>query len=364
MAPCIVLYVDDPAVLLEAVVFNRGAALLIPQPLVVTGDNRQAEVLLRSAEMPAEAIPETVRDPLIGVQMRMTRAIESIAERQGAAPGHQFLNSESPQRRLLGDLRTPSREIASRTLCPVASVLFYADHKIEAQNTADFSAVTEKIATNRTLRGLAIGSALLVAGLINGLTRGAWAVAYAIPVALAAVLDRWRGGLLLSALSAAAVFAFSPDQSITTRCLECLALLLLACLTAAAAGRERRLLHHYRKVADQLSGVYEKVQANFEGMKRVERLSATRTAFGGTGPRNSQSAREHLRRGRRFCAGPSTSIRRARMSRDHHERMRAAERAADEFSELRRPRPPRLQTSQLEPVLDNVLDARQSWRTR
>ena len=84
VAPCIVLYVDDPAVLLEAVVFNRGAALLIPQPLVVTGDNRQAEVLLRSAEMPDEAIPETVRDPLIGVQVRMTRAIESIAERQGA----------------------------------------------------------------------------------------------------------------------------------------------------------------------------------------------------------------------------------------------------------------------------------------
>jgi uncharacterized protein (DUF302 family) len=84
VAPCIVLYVDDPAVLLEAVVFNRGAALLIPQPLVVTGDNRQAEVLLRSAEMPFEAIPETVRDPLIGVQVRMTRAIESIAERQGA----------------------------------------------------------------------------------------------------------------------------------------------------------------------------------------------------------------------------------------------------------------------------------------
>jgi uncharacterized protein (DUF302 family) len=80
VAPCIVLYVDDPAVLLEAVVFNRGAALLIPQPLVVTGDNRQAEVLLRSAEMPFEAIPETVRDPLIGVQVRMTRAIESIAE--------------------------------------------------------------------------------------------------------------------------------------------------------------------------------------------------------------------------------------------------------------------------------------------
>jgi uncharacterized protein (DUF302 family) len=84
VAPCIVLYVDDPVVLLEAVVFNRGAALLIPQPLVVTGDNRRTEVLLRSPEMPAGAIPESVRDPLIGVQARMTRAIESIGERRGA----------------------------------------------------------------------------------------------------------------------------------------------------------------------------------------------------------------------------------------------------------------------------------------
>ncbi|HXR74586.1 MAG TPA: hypothetical protein VN737_01350 [Bryobacteraceae bacterium] len=90
VARCIVLYVDDPAVLLEAVVFNRGAALLIPQPLVVTGDNREAEVLLRSAEMPAGDIPESVRDPLIGVQVRMARAIESIAGQRQAeiAPPH------------------------------------------------------------------------------------------------------------------------------------------------------------------------------------------------------------------------------------------------------------------------------------
>ena len=84
VAPCMVLYVDDPAVLLEAVVFNRGAALLIPQPLVVTGDNRQSEVLLRSPEMPVAGIPESVRDPLLDLQVRMTRAMESIAEQQGA----------------------------------------------------------------------------------------------------------------------------------------------------------------------------------------------------------------------------------------------------------------------------------------
>jgi uncharacterized protein (DUF302 family) len=84
VAPCIVLYVDDPAVLLEAIVFNRGAALLIPQPLVVTRDNRHTEVFVRSPELPAGDVPESVRDPLLGLHVRMTRAIESIAERQGA----------------------------------------------------------------------------------------------------------------------------------------------------------------------------------------------------------------------------------------------------------------------------------------
>jgi two-component system, NtrC family, sensor histidine kinase HydH len=228
--------------------------------------------------------------------------------------------------------------------------------KIEAQNTADVSAVTEKIATNRTLRGLAIGSALLVAGLINGLTQGAWAVAYAIPVALAAVLDGWRGGLLLSAISAGAIFAFSPDQSITTRRLECLALLLLACLTAAAAGRERRLLHHYRKVADQLSGVYEKVQANFEGMKRVERLSAIGQLSAGlaheirnplasiSGAAAILARSQNLDRKNAKCLEIITS---------ECERLNGL---LTNFLNFARPRPPRLQTIQLEPVLDNVLE--------
>ena len=82
VAPSIVLYADDPAVLLEAVVFNRGAGLLIPQPLVVTADNSSTEVLLRSPEFRAGDIPVSVREPLLGLQARMARAIESIADRQ------------------------------------------------------------------------------------------------------------------------------------------------------------------------------------------------------------------------------------------------------------------------------------------
>lgn len=84
VAPCKVLYVDDPAVLLEAVVFHRGAALLIPQPLVITGDKRQTEVLVRSPASLTSEVPESVRDPLLDLQRRMTLAIESIAESQEA----------------------------------------------------------------------------------------------------------------------------------------------------------------------------------------------------------------------------------------------------------------------------------------
>ena len=88
VAPCRVLYVDEPTLLLEAVVFNRAAALLIPQPIVVTGDSRHTEVVLRSPEMPGIDVPESVRDPLLGLQVRMTRAIETVADQHGAHLAH------------------------------------------------------------------------------------------------------------------------------------------------------------------------------------------------------------------------------------------------------------------------------------
>jgi hypothetical protein len=93
-------------------------------------------------------------------------------------------------------------------------------------------------------------------------------------VAFAAVLNGWYGGLAASVLSSAGVFLFSSHQSVMANALESLAFLSLASATALSAGRERRMREHYQQVAEQLSNVYEKVQANFEGMKRAERLSA------------------------------------------------------------------------------------------
>jgi uncharacterized protein (DUF302 family) len=84
VAPSTVFYVDDPALLLEAVVFHRGAALMIPHPIVVTGDNRRSEVLLRNPDSLNGGTPETVRDPLGNLLRRMMRTMETIAELQGA----------------------------------------------------------------------------------------------------------------------------------------------------------------------------------------------------------------------------------------------------------------------------------------
>lgn len=79
VAPCTVMYVDDPVLLLEAVVFNRGAGLLIPQPLVVTGNERESEVLFQSPELPPSLILESAREPLLGLRRKMAKAIETIA---------------------------------------------------------------------------------------------------------------------------------------------------------------------------------------------------------------------------------------------------------------------------------------------
>ena len=68
--------------LLEAVVFNGGAGLLIPQPVVLCGRNHHTEAIVRNADRYSDEIPETVRDPVLALQLRIGRALKSIADRQ------------------------------------------------------------------------------------------------------------------------------------------------------------------------------------------------------------------------------------------------------------------------------------------
>lgn len=83
LAPCVVLYVDDPALLLEAVVFDRGAALLMPQPVVVSGDNRQTEITMHHPGRSLDRrLAASVRDPLLTLYLRIVSTMETVAERK------------------------------------------------------------------------------------------------------------------------------------------------------------------------------------------------------------------------------------------------------------------------------------------
>jgi len=85
VAPCTVLFVDDPALLLEGIVFHRGAALGIPQPVVISGNDHYTEVLIRSAKsLVLGGFPASAQDPLLQLQERIVRAMETIAVREEA----------------------------------------------------------------------------------------------------------------------------------------------------------------------------------------------------------------------------------------------------------------------------------------
>src|SRR5690242_11667830 len=114
------------------------------------------------------------------------------------------------------------------------------------------------------MRRLLLAIVLVGAASVDSLSSGPSGIVYAIPVALAAILDGWAGGLTAALLSSVSVYVISRDQTAGTSIVESVLLLVLACVAALTGGRERKLRRHYQEVAEQLSNVYEKVQANFE----------------------------------------------------------------------------------------------------
>jgi hypothetical protein len=83
VAPCMVLFVDDPTLMLEGIVFHRGAALWIPQRVVISGNDRHTEVFVRSANsIGVGGFPPSIQDPIAQLQERIVTAIETVAERQ------------------------------------------------------------------------------------------------------------------------------------------------------------------------------------------------------------------------------------------------------------------------------------------
>jgi uncharacterized protein (DUF302 family) len=85
VAPCVLLMADDPVLLLEAVVFYRGASLFIPQPVVVCGHGSRTEVMVRSSDtLTTNGNAASVRGPLHQLYRKIHQAIEGVAEREYA----------------------------------------------------------------------------------------------------------------------------------------------------------------------------------------------------------------------------------------------------------------------------------------
>jgi signal transduction histidine kinase len=212
-------------------------------------------------------------------------------------------------------------------------------------------------------RTAAVISLIAIGLLDRWVARGALSQFYSVPVALWAFYYGWSGGLVAAGLSSIAIFAALGDITLLNRTTSSIALLCLGPLLGIVFERERRQKGQAQKNAEQLSSAYEKVQANFEGMKRIERLSAI-------GQLSAGLAHE-IRNPLASIAGAAAILRRnenAILRRNENmdpKYVKCVEIITHEcerlnglltnFLNFARPRPPRLQPVLLDSVLDNVL---------
>jgi signal transduction histidine kinase len=198
------------------------------------------------------------------------------------------------------------------------------------------------------------GLAVLAVAVLDRVTQGAFSPFYGLPVVLAAIREGWLGGLAAAVLSVILLVAVSPDFGVS----EGVEAVSFACVGVAAgllAERDRRQKRHYQQLAEQLSSVYEKVQANFEGMKRAERLSALGQLSAGLA---------HEIRNPLASISGSAAILKRNQDLDQKQakcidiitnECQRLNGLLTNFLNFARPRPPRFQTVELEPLFDNVL---------
>jgi two-component system, NtrC family, sensor histidine kinase HydH len=178
---------------------------------------------------------------------------------------------------------------------------------------------------------------------------------YALPVVVAALREGWRGGVIVALISGVLLVVGGGGSSLAARAAETSGLVCLAAAAGLLSARERQQRIHSQKVAEQLSSVYEKVQANFEAMKRAERLSAL-------GQLSAGLAHE-IRNPLASISGAASILQRsnqqdARLSKCVKIITRESQRLdglLTNFLNFARPRPPRFQSTSLDTVLDNVL---------
>lgn len=200
------------------------------------------------------------------------------------------------------------------------------------------------------------GVALIIIALFDLLWAGEIGQFYCLPVAGLAFSDGWRGGLTAAVFCSALVLAMPGELRVLDRELESVALICLGLLVGYISDQDRTQRRDLQTRIEQLQSVYEKVQANFEGMKRIERLSAI-------GQLSAGLAHE-IRNPLASISGAATILQHSHEPASKQgkclEIIKSECRRLDglltNFLNFAKPRPPRLQAIPVAPVMETVLE--------
>ena len=184
---------------------------------------------------------------------------------------------------------------------------------------------------------------------------------YYLPTVLAALLFGWRGGLAGGLLAGISHLPYilqtssaSPDYAIE-QMIEIPVLGLVGVLTGVFSDRDRRQRNDLEKTTIRLTEVYRELHQNFEQMKRAERLFAIGQLAAGLA--------HELRNPLGSMAGAAGILQRnAHLEPKHQECLeiinkesQRLNRLLTDFLDFARPRPPKYQTIEVDPLINSVI---------
>ncbi len=221
---------------------------------------------------------------------------------------------------------------------------------------------------NSPISGTVIFVAVGVIGLLHNSTPQAmmhWLYIlqrmYYVPVVLAGLKWGWRGGLGIAVLAGAsfvmgtpAIWTVSPVD-VLDQCLEVMVFLLVGLVTGILMDSQKKRENALREATHQLNSVYTELQANFEGMKRAERLYAL-------GQLSAGLAHE-IRNPLASIEGAAVVVQRESHSEERRREFldiiqkecRRLNRLLSSFLDFAKPRQPHLRTVDVDVLLDSVI---------
>lgn len=219
------------------------------------------------------------------------------------------------------------------------------------------------------VQALAIGSAVVLIGLLHYLTplryqhwHDVLQHLYFFPIVYAGLTLGWRSGLATAlfvglVLTIHIAETWGPMHSYAVgQILELPLFCAAGTLTGILVERERKQRAELARTTRHLSDVYEQLQHNFDQMKRAERLYAVGQLAAGLA--------HEIRNPLASIAGASGILQRNAHLEDTHRKVlgvidkecQRLTRLLSNFLEFARPRPPRLQTVEVDAVLQSVVD--------